>query len=351
MDKLKKQIFTFLTVLLLLSAGALVLLLKPARSNAPRAAQTPPSGKSPLQTENTVILSGEEKLARLLGREKSSQILTIIKTRTEPFAAYPLGMSTIISKHNQLANDEIQEYKQTVQELWNKYHPQTPQAANEPPAPENTPQQADQQPAQPLSVQTAPAQDEPHALPEQNKWKSIPCKDRLPAGLTPEGLSCMESELGFCARFDNGRPYFCQTRDGRMQYMLNKWGSALTVKENGPVAKTFYYANGKLTRYSEKNPNTRTLTQVWLSNGPLRMTRTNFNGNVLDKYYFTPDKPYVRYPAGNDMGEQNGPWEEKDGQIWTDGHPLFTLPPDTPAPDVCRLFPDVCKTQDGKELL
>ena len=56
------------------------------------------------------------------------------------------------------------------------------------------------------------------------------------------------------------------------------------------------------------------------------------------------------YPDGNDMGERNGTWQEKNGQIFIDGAFLCTLPQRTPAPDSCAVFAGAC-TAAQTELL
>lgn len=339
MDKLKKQIFIGLAMLLVAAGVALVLLLNGAQKTARqeeqiRQAAEQTTGQDAAQANEKEAEkapaqpSPEEELAHLLDNETYSQVLSRIKTGHPPAVVLPIAITYITNKYNTQAIRDIREYQKLVEQIWLNYHPQAQQPA---------------QPEQLAAAENSPKEEQPR--PQLNNWKNIPCVPELLPNQNINGLSCRESDQGFCAFFENGRPYFCQTKDSQEEYLLNKWGSSVTVTRRGPVEKTFYYADGKLSRYTERNSYKRQVTQLWLSNGPLRMTQTDFNGKVLDKYYFPPNSPYIHYPGGNDMGEQNGPWEEKDGQIWTDGHLLLTLPDDSPAPDVCALFPGACVAQ------
>lgn len=340
MDKLKKQIFIALTMLLVASAVTLLLLLNGAKTtvleeeqshqaNQPAVQQTAQqpeekTSSAPAQPSDT------DEPSSLFDSNTRNHLLSIIQNAPSPAIARTTGIAHITNKHNVQVLREIREYHYLVDQLWLKYHPQAQQT-------DQLEQVSQADPAKNLSEGEQP-------LSRQDNWQDVPCDPTRLPDQNANDLSCKESDLGFCAFFENGRPYFCQTKDAKTEYLLNKWASSITVTHRGPVEKTFYYADGKLARYTEKNDNKRLITQLWLST-PLRVTKTDLNGKVLDKYYFTPNKPYVYYPGGNDMGEQNGPWEEKDGQIWMDGQPLLTLPDNSPAPDVCALFPGACKTQ------
>ncbi len=342
MDKLKKQIFITLALLLLAAVGTLTLLILRAQTNA-----RPEEGLNTLPEESSLTLPAqqtahtpqektapltEDGLDRFLDDPTRQQVLTLLQTAPAPDAAYSLGMAQIMNKHHTQALSEIKAYKRAINELWQKQHPQEPAAAR---------------PEQP---QTDAATEE-RRLPISPVWQNVPCEARRLPNQNPDRLTCRESEHGFCAFFENGRPYFCQTQDGKTQYTLNQWGSSVTVKQTAPAEKTFYYADGKLTRYTQTNPAGSVITQLKWNGNTLQMTQTSPQGAVLHKYYFTTGKPYVHYPQGNDMGEENGPWEEKYGQIWTDGRPLLTLPNKSPAPDICAVFPGACQTQAGQELL
>lgn len=175
-------------------------------------------------------------------------------------------------------------------------------------------------------------------------WAETDCPPAFNAD-TNARLSCRESSSGICAFFENKRPFLCRTPDGQTEYRLNQWGSSVTVRhktQSGEPVFEHYYADGKLARAAEYDAPGNRVTTVWFSGDSLRMTQTNSAGRVLHKYYFDPGKPYIHYPDGNDMGETNGPWEEKDGYVWTDGQPLFPLPQKDAAPDVCRIFSGAC---------
>lgn len=180
-------------------------------------------------------------------------------------------------------------------------------------------------------------------------WREETCDKAILPADAPNDLTCRWGEAGFCAFFKNGRPYFCRTKNAQTRYRLNEWGSSITVTRktsNGRPTAERYYANGELSRATDYDLSTRSYITIWLDKGKsFRLTRIDTSGKILDKYYFTAGKPYVRYPGGNDMGEINGPWELKNGQIFTDGKPLYTLPGPKLAPDVCMIFNGYCPLQ------
>lgn len=122
--------------------------------------------------------------------------------------------------------------------------------------------------------------------------------------------------------------FYCQTTDGTRAYQSNKWASSLTFTRRDAQGRTqnlYYYAYGKLARTEEYDYAGGVVTRVWYNPSQIRLTRTALDGRVLDKYYFTEGKPYVRYPGGNDMGEINGEWRLEGNQLITDGQQLYTL--------------------------
>lgn len=152
------------------------------------------------------------------------------------------------------------------------------------------------------------------------------CPKNLPGTYTD--LTCRQTEDGFCAFFANGKPFFCQA--GPVSYRTNTWGSALTVTrraQDKQLLSERYYADGRLARAQELDPQSHTLTTVWFESAQIRLTQTAPNGRVLDKFYFRPGKPFVRYPQGNDMGETNGTWSvDARNRLFLDGVYFYTLP-------------------------
>jgi len=331
---MKKQIFILLVLVLIAAAALLICLLNGKKT----AADTPNAAAPAAQAQKA--LSPEEELARLVDEETRQKVLEQIQNGAVPPEAYGIGMAYILNKHNVQAMRETNEYKEVLNKLWKQYHPdgQTyPDGETARPEPQR--------------------ESVPEPAPEFPRWENVPCDPAQLPQINANGLSCKKGDAGFCAFFDSGRPAFCRTKDGLTEYALNKWGSSVTVlhktEKNEPLLAR-YYADGKLARAAQHDEANHTVTTVWFSGDSLRMTQTDFSGKVLHKYYFYPGRPYVHYPDGNDMGETNGPWEEKDGQIFTDGRPLFTLPERTAAPDVCGIFSGACaqpQTQAGQELL
>lgn len=192
------------------------------------------------------------------------------------------------------------------------------------------------------------------ALERQNNppvWQEIDCAQLSLPKKTEEPLVCRKSQYDVCAFFKNGRPFFCQNEKGTLMYAANQWGSSQLIVHfdpDGTLLDENYYENGTLK--SSKENTSGVISQIWW--GPnLRLYQTDARtGRVLNKFYFNQGKPYVHYPDGNDMGERNGPWELKDGQIFMDGKPFYTLPKKTPLPDYCRLFAGACgKVNLGNE--
>lgn len=207
----------------------------------------------------------------------------------------------------------------------------------------------------PAALPPIPATEEkiPPAAPAEptlshppSAWTEGPCENAVLPPDSPQNLTCRWGEKGFCAFFDNGRPFFCRTKNAQTRYQLNRWGTSITVTQKTPLGQPLterYYANDQLSRATDYDEKNNLVTTVWFDgNSSFRLTQTDNNGKVLDKYYFTAGKPYVRYPGGNDMGEINGPWELKNEQIFTDGKPLYTLPGPKLAPDVCMIFNGYC---------
>lgn len=178
-------------------------------------------------------------------------------------------------------------------------------------------------------------------------WTQTACETiALPSTDAQETLTCLHASGSFCAFFSNGRPYYCQTADGKISHRLNKWGSSLTITQadddDRPQTEN-YYANGKLARVTAYDYINHVKSVLYLDEAQTRLYQYSMpNGRVLDKYYFRPGQPYVHYPDGNDMGEINGPWEEKDGQIFLDGKPFWPLPQNTAVPDTCETFKGAC---------
>ena len=182
--------------------------------------------------------------------------------------------------------------------------------------------------------------------------QQMDCKSvSLPTPNPVEEVTCVQTDNAFCAFFPNGKPFYCATKDGKLVHRLNKWGSSLTISEfdeNGKQLDELYYAYGKMTRGADYNNEAQVLTRFWWDeNGQIRVYRYNFNGRVLDKYYFREGQQYVRYPDGNDMGEMNGPWQLQGQTIFTDGSAFYVLPDNKqPAPDTCALFAPLCEQKD-----
>ena len=193
--------------------------------------------------------------------------------------------------------------------------------------------------------------------PPGNIWKETDCAS-LPLPETEQGitLTCRTSAAAFCAFFENGRPFYCRLTNGSLELQSNRWGSSLTLTRYDNALRPLfqrYYANGTLGRSVDFNYTKNQVTRVWMDKDQIRLYQENTSGKILNKFYFRPGKPYIQYPQGNDMGEKNGPWEEKDGRIYIDGVFLYTLPASRTQPDFCTLFAGVCRqgTQPAEELL
>ncbi len=193
--------------------------------------------------------------------------------------------------------------------------------------------------------------------PPGNIWKETDCAS-LPLPKTEQGitLTCHTSAAAFCAFFENGRPFYCRLTNGSLELQSNRWGSSLTLTRYDNALRPLfqrYYANGTLGRSVDFNYTKNQVTRVWMDKDQIRLYQENTSGKILNKFYFRPGKPYIQYPQGNDMGERNGPWEEKDGRIYIDGVFLYTLPASRTQPDFCTLFAGVCRqgTQPAEELL
>lgn len=163
----------------------------------------------------------------------------------------------------------------------------------------------------------------------------------------PEGMTCVQSSTARCILFPDGNPYLCQFLDSpRFTHKLNQWGSSLTVTDydtdNRPLTEN-YYADGKLESMTDYDYKNNIKSVLYLDSNQTRLYQYLLpDGRVLNKFYFRPGKPYVHYPDGNDMAEINGPWEEKDGQIFLDGRSFWPLPQSTAAPDTCEVFKGAC---------
>ena len=127
--------------------------------------------------------------------------------------------------------------------------------------------------------------------------------------------------------FPNGKPFYCSTKDGKLIHRLNKWGSSLTVSQfdkSGNQLSERYYAYGKLTRGADWDTASSVFTRFWWDeNGQIRVYQYDFNGKVLDKYYFREGNKYIRYPLGNDMGEIDGPWKLEGQTIFIEGKEFY----------------------------
>lgn len=185
---------------------------------------------------------------------------------------------------------------------------------------------------QAASVLSSVLPDSPAApqeeTPRPDAAQQVSCDDlSLPASSEPN-ISCRQNSDGFCAHFENGKMFYCQTADGARTYQSNKWASSLTFTHRdakGRLLMLYYYAYGKLARTEEYDYAAGVVTRVWYDPAQIRLTRTAPDGRVLDKYYFTEGKPYVRYPGGNDMGEINGEWRLEGNRLLADGKLLYTL--------------------------
>lgn len=191
------------------------------------------------------------------------------------------------------------------------------------------------------------------SLQKAEPWAKADCSELSLPENDFENLSCKKSgEDSYCAFFENGRFFYCENADetGRVSYTLNKWGSSLTQKnenaESLPLREA-YYAYGKPARFTQYDYKAGLLYKVWLEGSQIRLYIYGLNGEVKDKFYFRADKPYVRYPGGNDMGEVNGEWSIKDGDIFIDGDFLYTLPKEDSAPDLCSVFKGVCPEESS----
>lgn len=198
-----------------------------------------------------------------------------------------------------------------------------------------------QQPSEQATVSVAPSAP---TLLQPMDCKSV----SLPTPNPVEEVTCVQTDTSFCAFFPNGKPFYCATKDGKRVHRLNKWGSSLTVShfdEKGQQLDELYYAYGKMTRGADYDNQARVLTRFWWDeDGQIRVYRYDFNGRVLDKYYFRKGQQYVRYPNGNDMGEMNGPWQLQGQTIFTDNRAFYVLPDNLqPAPDTCALFTPLCE--------
>lgn len=368
MDKLKKRLFIIL--LLLLSAGLagiFVFVTNLLRQHTAVTEKAPavetqqppqrPAEPEPARTETAQPIEVAEPTAptaELTALPKDEAELTRLELEElKPFfkdeghlktawglyknaftrgPAYAVGINYF---NRQRAKGEIsaqeqeakkQAYKETLDRMWQR---RAERNRMQEPRLESVPHGS--------GVQTASAQP---------TWTEAPCENAILPPNSPQNLTCRWGDKGFCAFFDNNRPYFCRTNNAQTRYQLNRWGSSITVTQKTPLGQPLserYYANDKLARATDYDAKSNLVTQVWFDeNNSFRMTQTDSNGKVLDKYYFTAGKPYVRYPGGNDMGEINGPWELKNGQIFTDGKPLYTLPGPKLAPDVCLIFNGYC---------
>lgn len=359
MDKLKKRILLVLLLLLtagLFGIGVLLRVLSQPKTHRPQHNDAPADYTQeisrPQPEENFAAQPYDDKdpdyeaeleLTRLEMEElkpflPESSIGGIQKLNQNPLARSAAFMLGVNYFQQQYAKKEISEqelktkmsaFKETLDRMWQRRaernRMQEPRLESEPHG---------------SGVQTTSAQP---------TWTEGPCENAVLPPNSPQNLTCRWGDKGFCAFFDNGRPYFCRTNNAQTRYQLNRWGSSITVTQKTPLGQPLserYYANDKLARATDYDAKNNLVTQVWFDgNNSFRLTQTDSNGKILDKYYFTAGKPYVRYPGGNDMGEINGPWEMKNGQIFTDGKPLYTLPGPKLAPDVCMIFNGYCPLQ------
>lgn len=183
----------------------------------------------------------------------------------------------------------------------------------------------------------------------QSTWQAIECASLSLPQQTQGRLICRRSEQAFCALFEkNGQIFYCKTQDGSLSHQSNIWGSSLTVTYYDSHARPLsqrYYANAELTRAVDFDYEQNQVARYWWDEDQIRFYQEDTRGKTLNKFYFRPGKPYIQYPDGNDMGERNGTWEQKDGQIFIDGAWLCTLPQRTPAPDSCAVFAGACTAQ------
>lgn len=356
MDKLKKRIFIILLLLLAAGlAGMFVFVTNLLRQHTTVTEKAPavetqqppqhPTEPEPTQTETaqpievaepTPLPKDEAELTRLELEElkpffkDEGRMKTAWGLNQNAFtrgSAYAVGITYF---NQQRAKGEIsaqeqeakqQAYKETLDRMWQRRLDNVPHS---------------------------PAVQAPSKPTARDVWTEDSCKEAgLPAG-SPPNLTCRRGEAGFCAFFENGAPYFCQTKDGKTSYRLNKWGSSVTVTQktpNGMILTERYYADGKLARATDYDNERNRTTLQFDSGNALRLTKKDKNGKVLDTYYFFPKKAYVHYPNGNDMGETNGPWMVQNGLLFIDGKPFYKLPEQKLAPDVCMIFNGYCPLQ------
>lgn len=177
-------------------------------------------------------------------------------------------------------------------------------------------------------------------------WHQADCASfNLPAQ-TQGALFCRESNFAFCAFFEkNGQMFYCRTKDGVLTHKSNIWGSSLTVTRADPEGRPLserYYAEGILTHAADFDYTQNKASRFWWDENQIRFYQEDGGGKTLNKFYFRSGEPYIQYPNGNDMGERNGVWELKNGQIFTDGALLCTLPARTTPPDSCAVFAGSC---------
>ena len=186
----------------------------------------------------------------------------------------------------------------------------------------------------------------------QEKWKRISCDELSLPQHNYEDLFCKSKNNQTCAFFANGLPFFCQeiTQEGRTSYQTNLWGSSVTrtqYDKDGKILSLFYFAYNVLRREESYDYEQDLITRIWWEDQQIRLYQTNTKGRTLNKFYLTPDKPYVQYPDGNDMGEITGSWTKDGNKIYLEGTFLYELPIQNTAPDLCQLFHGACSANDS----
>lgn len=362
MDKLKKRIFIIL--LLLLAVGLVGLVAWFATFLRPNAA---PAAERPVQIVSTAAQPQQPAAAN-----PAISVSKLMQTPERPKSADPIPQKTVLSKE-ELTRLEMEELKPFFKDearlktawgfnqsaftrgsayavgitYFNRQRTLGEISAQE----QETKQQAYKETLDRMwqrrldNVPHPPAVQEPAEPTAPDEWVEGPCDETEMPAQSPQNLTCRRGEPGFCAFFENGTPYFCQTKDGRTSYQLNKWGSSVTVTQKTPsgmILTERYYADGKLARATDYDNERNRIILQFDSGNALHLTKKDKNGKVLDKYYFFSNKPYVHYPNGNDMGETNGPWMVQNGVLFIDGKPLYKLPAQKLAPDVCMIFNGYC---------
>lgn len=185
-------------------------------------------------------------------------------------------------------------------------------------------------------------------LPAEDKWELSLCDETILPQHNYQGIFCKTKGLAQCAFFPNGLPFFCQelTDEGKTAYATNPWGSSVmrtTYRPDGKILSLFYFANNILRREEHYDYDKNLVMHIWWMDQQIELHQMDTKGRTLNKFYFTPDKPYVQYPDGNDMGEINGEWQQIGNKFFIDGKFLYELPERISVPNICMIFDGACE--------